>query len=380
MKRSKARTILLLGILVLATTFPMIAVAAPAKKSAPPPLVSVIRVTEQNVHPTVDYVGRVEALQTVDLQARVSGVLEQILFKEGSDVRAGDLLYVIEQDPYRVRVAANKAREAKSLAALKKAMQHLQRIRTVRTGGIPVTDIEAAEAAEQQAQAELQEAQALLRLSEIDHEYTRIYAPIDGRIGATALTKGNMCGPTSGTLARIVQLDPIRVLFSISENDLAAVKATQTDAANKQIGGSTLPRLKLADGSLLENSGRIDFVDNQIDPKTGTVAVRALFDNPDAVLLPGQYVTLVTGQSRTNLLPVIPQSAVLEDRDGRYVLVVDEQDKVEQRRIMTGALVGSLWAVETGLTAGEVVIVQGVQKVRPGQLVKTMFADAAKKD
>jgi membrane fusion protein (multidrug efflux system) len=217
-------------------------------------------------------------------------------------------------------------------------------------------------------------------LSEIDHEYTRIYAPIDGRIGATALTKGNMCGPTSGTLARIVQLDPIRVLFSISENDLAAVKTAQTDAAIKQIGGSLLPRLKLADGSLLENSGRIDFVDNQIDPKTGTVAVRALFDNPDAVLLPGQYVTLVTGQSRTKLLPVIPQSAVLEDRDGRYVLVVDEQDKVEQRRIMTGALVGSLWAVETGLTAGEVVIVQGVQKVRPGQLVKTMFADAAKKD
>ncbi len=321
-----------------------------------------------------------EALQTVNLPARVSGVLEQICFKEGSDVRAGDLLYIIEPAPYQVRVAANRARVAKAQVLLKKASQHLKRIQAVRSGGIPITDIEVAEAVEQQAGAELQEAQAVLRLSEIELEYTRVLAPISGRIGATALTKGNLCGPTSGPLAQIVQLDPIRVLFSLSENDISTIRAAQTDASSKQINGIMKPRLKLSDGKLLDDFGQIDFVDNRVDPTTGTVAVRALFANSAALLLPGQYVTLVAGRSQGKLMPVIPQSAILENRNGRYVLVVNDQNQVEQRAVTTGATIGSLWAIETGLNAGEKVIVQGVQKVRPGQLVKTTTAGNGKKD
>ena len=181
-------------------------------------------------------------------------------------------------------------------------------------------------------------------------------------------------------MARIVQLDPIRVLFSLSENDISAIQVAQADAANKLTNGIMKPRLKLSDGKLLDDFGQIDFVDNKVDPTTGTVAVRAVFDNPDALLLPGQYVTLVAGQSQARLLPVIPQAAILEDRNGRYVLVVNEQNQVEQRAVTTGATIGSLWAIETGLTAGEKVIVQGVQKVRPGQLVKTTTASNGKKD
>ena len=345
--------------------------AAAAANQAPPPLVTVARVAEQNVQPVTEYVGHVEAVQTVDLQARVSGFLEQIHFKEGSDVRLDQLLYLVEPAPYRMRVAANQARATKAEAILKKTRQQLERVQAVRSGGVSITDIESAEAAEQQARAELQEAQAALQLSEIDLAYTRILAPINGRIGATALTVGNLCGPNSGPLARIVQLDPIRVLFSISENDLAAVQAAQQAATRQQPGDGLALRLKSPDGAVMANRGRIDFVDNRVDPATGTIAVRALFDNPEARLLPGQYVRLVAGQGPARLRPVVPQAAVLEDREGRYVLLVDEQSRVEQRRITTGPAVGGLWTLESGLTAGELLIVEGLQKVRPGQLVTT---------
>ncbi len=136
------------------------------------------------------------------------------------------------------------------------------------------------------------------------------------------------------------------------------------------------PRIRLSDGNLLETRGRIDFVDNRVDPTTGTIAVRALFENPDGLLLPGQYVRLVANQAAEEKLPLTPQASVLEDRDGRYVLVVNMQNQVEQRRITTGVAVGNLWAVETGLSAGDQVIVQGLQKVKPGQTVKTTTVDA----
>ncbi|NOQ41972.1 MAG: efflux RND transporter periplasmic adaptor subunit [Desulfuromusa sp.] len=379
-KPTTIKNIILLLTFSLPGAFPLIATAAPAKKTGPPPLVTVVTVTEQDVTPLTEYVGHVEAIQAVDVPARISGVLEQVHFKEGSDVRSGDLLYVIEPAPYQVKVAANRARVAKAEVILKTAGQHLKRIQAVRSGGIPITDIEVAEAAEQQAGAELQEAQAILRLSEIELGYSRVSAPISGRIGATALTKGNLCGPTSGPLAQIVQLDPIRVLFSLSENDIAAIKAAQVDASSKQTNGIMNPRLKLSDGKRLKGSGRIDFVDNRVDPTTGTIAVRALFANPDALLLPGQYVTRVAGRSRPRLLPVVPQTALLEDRNGRYVWVVNEENQVNKRSVTTGETIGSAWIIETGLTAGETVIVQGVQKVRPGQLVKTTTAGNKKKD
>jgi membrane fusion protein (multidrug efflux system) len=376
-KSANYNVVISLLVLLLTATLCGNATAAPAQPAGPPPVVTVVTVTEQDVTPVTEYVAHVEAIQEVELQARVSGVLEQVLFKEGSDVAAGELLYIIEPAPYQLKAAVNRARLAKAQSAVKNSGRHLERIQTVRSGGIPLTDIETAEAAQQQAQAELQEAQAVLNLSEIDLAYTRISAPISGRIGATALSVGNLCGPATGPLARIVQLDPIRVLFSISENDLAAVQMAQRDAVAKQSKGIMQPRLKLSDGSLLASVGQIDFVDNRVDPTTGTIAVRALFANPDGLLLPGQYVKLLAGRSQAKLLPVIPQAAVLEDRDGRYLLLVDDQSQVVQRRIATGTAVGSFWAVETGLSAGETVIVQGLQKVRPGQTVKTITAGAA---
>lgn len=338
------------------------------------PVVTVEAVMETEVNPPTEYVGRVEAIQAVDLRARVEGVLEKVEFEEGGDVSAGDLLYVIERAPYEAEVNEMKANMAEAEANLTKARQYLERLQSVRSGGVSEADLETAVSTELQAKARLEEAKATLARAELDLGYTTIKAPITGRIGRTAYTRGNLVGPGSESLARIVQLDPIRVAYSVSDNDLLDMRLT-----NNGIGSgkgenkcSLTPRVRMSNQALYPHEGRIDFIDNQVDAGTGTVAIRAVFNNPDGILLPGQYVNVLVKCKEGRKLPAIPQSAVLEDREGRYVFVVNGEGKVQQRRIETGAALGTRWAVEKGLTAGERIIVQGVQKVRPGQLVETV--------
>ncbi len=370
-------TLLFFGLFLMVMSLNVM--AAPVKKAAPPPLVTVVTIAAQDVNLPTEYVGHVEAIQMVDLQARVGGFLEQVNFKEGSKVSAGDLLYVIEQAPYQARVAVAKARVTKARATFDRTSAYLKRIQNVRSGGVSATDIEAAKADALETQAELQEARSTLVLAELDLDYTRIAAPISGRIGATALTVGNLCGPTSGPLARIVQLDPIRVQYSVSENDLSAIRLALSDANAGQENNQVRPQLKLPGGEILDLAGQVDFVDNVVDASTGTISVRLLFDNPDGLLLPGQYVTVLVSRLQPRLMTVVPQAAILEDREGRYVLAVNAESQVEQRRVTTGSLTGTMWAIESGLTVGDLVIVQGVQKVRPGQTVKTTTAGETKK-
>jgi len=362
--------------LLLMWVFPEGALSGPAgPRGGPPPLVTVAAVTEQDVNPPAEYVGHMEAVQTVDLRARIEGFLEQVKFKEGSDVPAGDLLYVIEKAPYQAKVDADTARVTQATATHTKARQYLERVRTVRSGGVSATDIDDAVAEELRARAGLEEAKAKLELSRLDLGYTTVRAPITGRIGRTAFTRGNLVNPASGPLARIVQIDPIRVVYSVSENNLVAIKMALKDAARGKKHPILAPRIKLPGGQVLKTSGQIDFVDNTVDPGTGTIAVWALFDNPDGALLPGQYVTVLVVRSQPELMTVVPQSAILEDHDGRYVLMVNDQNQVAVRRVKTGPVIGVNWAVESGLAVNERVIVEGVQKVRPGQLVKTATAD-----
>ncbi len=366
---------LLLGLLIT-SAFPRSALGGPpGPGDGPPPLVTVVAVTEQDVNPPAEYVGHMEAVQTVDLRARIEGFLEQVKFKEGSDVRAGDLLYVIEQAPHQAKVDADTASVTQATATFTKARQYLERVRTVRSGGVSAADIDDAVAEELRAKGELEEAKANLERSQLDLGYTTVRAPITGRIGQTAFTKGNLVNPASGPLARIVQINPIRVVYSISENDLVAIKMAIKDAGGGKKHPMLAPRIKLPEGQILKTSGQIDFVDNTVDPNTGTIAVWALFDNPDGPLLPGQYVTVLVARSQPKLMTVVPQSAILEDHDGRYVLLVNDQNQVVMRRVKTGPVVDVNWAVESGLAVNERVIVQGIQKVRPGQTVKTITED-----
>ncbi len=361
-----------LSTLLLLLAFPGESQAGPPGPGGPPPMVKVASVSLQDVNPPLEYVGHMEAVQAVDLRARVEGFLEEVAFKEGSDVQVGELLYRIEQASYAARVAADKAMVAQAEATLSKSRQYLKRAKTVRKGGISATDLDNAVAEELRAKAQLEQTKANLSTSHINLAYTSITAPISGRIGHTTYTKGNLVNPASGVLARIVQLDPIRVRYSLSENDLSAIQMTFHDT-DQNINNLTLtPRIKLADGSILKTDGQIDFIDNQVDPGTGTIAVRALFPNPDLSLLPGQYVTVLVSRSNPRMLPVVQQTAVLVNQQGHYVMMVDKENKVLVRPVTVGVITGTMQAVESGLHPGETIIVQGIQKVRPGQTVQVM--------
>jgi len=358
-------------ILLLLPIIPSVAFAAPSGSGREMlPLVTVAPVKIENINPPTEYIGHVEALQAVDLRARVEGFLEQINFNEGENVPAGKLLYVIEQAPYLAKVAIDKAQVAQAEAELTRANQHLKRLRSVLSASIPATDIDDAVAAQLRAEAQIAITQANLNRSLLDLGYTSIKAPISGRIGRTAYTRGNLVGPTSKPLARIVQIDPIRVVYSISDNNFAAIQIALNDAAKGRQSPALVPRLQLANGTLLDIQGRIDFVDNEIDPATGTIAIRAEFDNSKGLLIPGQYVNVLVTLTQPKLRPVIPQSAVLVNQQGPYTLVVDSENVANVRPISIGQAVGTMWAVESGLNKGELVIVEGIQKVRPGQPVQ----------
>ncbi|MCB2188640.1 MAG: efflux RND transporter periplasmic adaptor subunit [Deltaproteobacteria bacterium] len=336
---------------------------------APPPAVIVAIIIEKDVNPPLDFVGKVEAVQAVDLRARVQGFLRKVAFTEGSQVQAGDLMYVIEQDLYQAGVDLAKAKVAEAEASLTKAQQYLRRVKMTKPGSVSVTDVETAQANEEAAIAVLAEAKANLEEAKINYGYTTIEAPITGRVGHTAITRGNLVGPSSGILARIVQTDPIRVVYSITENRLPEIQEAR-GASGEEGWKTRVVHLRLPDGRMYPLAGKIEFMDNQVDYTTGTIAFRALFDNPQAALIPGQYVTVVETARQPRLMAVVPQAAVLEDREGRYVFVVDNKDQAELRRIVTGPEVGTDWVAEKGLKAGERIIVEGLQKVRPGQPVK----------
>jgi membrane fusion protein (multidrug efflux system) len=332
--------------------------------------VTVAAVRLQDVNPPAEYVGHIEAIEAVRLRARVEGFLEQVNFTEGGYVRAGDLLYVIEQAPYKARVDAAEAQVAQAEAILQKASQRLKRLRAARPESVPATDMDNAVAEELRARAQLEAAKAELEIARINLRYTVIRAPISGRIGKTAYTKGNLVNLSSGPMARIVQVDPVRVVYSVSENDIPVIQEALHDAARGNQSPLLAPRLRLANGQIYKETGRVDFVDNEVDPSTGTIAVRAVFNNPDRLLIPGQYVTVLVKKSKPRIMPVVPQAAVLVNQQGRYVLVVDSENRVVARPIAIGPATGAYWAVESGLKAGEKIIVYGIQKVRPGQKVR----------
>lgn len=352
---------------------PMIGIAAPPQKKSPP-LVSVVTVKTHEYHAPQEYIGHVEAVRKVALRARVSGVLEQVNFREGNSVPKDQLLYLIEPAPYQARLEAAQAEADKTLASVKRAERYLKRVRAAIPGSVSASAIETAEADHLEALASHAAARAAVKLAELEFRYTRVSAPLSGRIGPTAFTEGNLIGPDSGTLAQIVQLSPIRVRYAISENDQATVKTIRAALSSKQDATFKL-QIRLPNGTLLEDQARIDFIDNNIDPNTGTLNVWALVENDAETLLPGQYVTVRIDRTMPQSVPLVPQAAVLEDQEGRYVLCVDASNNVEKRRISTSGTVGSMWVAESGLQSGDRVVVEGLQKIKPGQAVKTTERD-----
>jgi membrane fusion protein, multidrug efflux system len=349
--------------------------AAVAQNAPAPPAVSVTPVVSRQITTAGDFIGRVVAIDKVDVVARVPGFIEERNFTEGQHVKKGDLLFRIEQDTYKAAVDQQTANLAKAKATEVNAnFQLLRGQELVKNQNIPQSTVDQRAADEQAAAADVLQAQALLEQAKINLGYTEIRSPIDGRIGLANFTVGNLVDPSSGKLATIVSLDPIYVTFPVSEADIIAYKHRVADLPDKNPHVTT--HVKLPDGTIYQQAGVTNFLDVQVATNTDTVLVRSQFPNPDGVLVPGGIVGVTTDRVTPAPSLMVPQAAVLLDQAGSYVMLVNAAKTVEQRRVTTGAEQGRDIVVKDGLKQGELVIVDGIQKVHPGQIVSATVVSA----
>jgi RND family efflux transporter MFP subunit len=336
-----------------------------AKMQAEAPLVRVQKVVAKEITSKKEYIGRVEAIDSVDLVARVSGYLESIDFVEGRYVKAGDLMFTIEKEMFQAQIEARKGTVSQIEADLTEAEKYLRRLQSAKEGSVPQKDIESAQRDVDSFRAQLVSARANLDLAEIDLKYATVWAPMSGRVTKKRYSVGDYVGPNSGTIATIVKMNPIRVVCSLSEVEYLNLMERSGSSPEKIFR----PALRLPNGMLYQHEGRWDFADTQIDSSTGTISLRSRYSNPNGLLIPGGYVTVVLSPIKEETLPLVPQAAVAEDQEGSYVYVVGEKNQAEKRPIKKGSVYGTDWIVEEGIRAGETVIVEGMQKVRPGQTV-----------
>jgi membrane fusion protein, multidrug efflux system len=353
------------GICVLSIAIASTGVMA---QGSPPPAVSVAKVSTRVVTETGEFIGRVTAIDKVDIVARVPGFIEERKFVEGQYVKKGDLLYRIEQATYKAAVEQQRANLAKAKATEANAKIQLERARElVRNQNVSQATLDQRVADEAAAQADVMEAEALLNQAAINLGYTEIRSPIDGRIGLASFTEGNLVQPSSGKLATIVRQDPVYVIFQVSERDVLEYRRRVAESEDKK--PHVTVHFKLPNGQPYAHVGTSNFIDVQVDPNTDTVAVRAQVANPDNILIPSGILGVTVERGAPKSVLVVPQAAVQLDQAGSYVLVVDQASKVEQRRVTTGIEQGRDIVVTAGLKEGELLIVEGIQKVRPGQVV-----------
>lgn len=350
--------------------------AAPAAGAAagkmPLAAVNAIVVQESYLQPIDKYIAEVEPIEDVLVRTEVSGYIEKVHFTEGGEVKQGDILFTIDQSRYKAMVATREAELAQAQAELTRAQKYYKRMQDVDARSISQSDLDTAESDLLRAEADVKRAQAELTTAKIDLDYSEIKAPVNGRIGAAEVTKGNYVTSSSGPLARIVQFKPIRVVFSLTDREYLAFRQKELSGAAE----SRVAKIRLPDGTALPSTGKKDFDDNAMNPGTGTIAVRYLFENKDELLVPGGYVTALLENPNGEKGILIPQRAVLVDQQGSYVLIVDEQDVVAPVRIEPGKQIGSDIIVLSGLTPGNRVVVDGVQKARPGTKVQVTLLEA----
>ncbi|WP_304608557.1 efflux RND transporter periplasmic adaptor subunit [Inquilinus sp. Marseille-Q2685] len=334
----------------------------------PPPAVGVVTAAKRPVAEGYTFVGRVQALNKVDLVARVEGFLQQRNYTEGQEVKAGELLFVLEKDTYQAAVDQAQANLASAQATADNAKLQTDRARElIKNQNVAQSTLDDRIAAEKSAVAAVQQNQAALEQAQINLGYTEIKAPFDGRVGISNFSVGALVGPGSGALATIVSQDPIYVTFPVSDRFILDVQ--QQTGAGKVNPENVAVKLTLANGSQYPQVGKIDFTDVKVNQNTDTLLVRAEFPNPDRTLTDGQYARVTAERKDPVEALVIPQRAILTDQSGSYVLVVGEGNKAAAKHITTGANQGADVVVQQGLNDGDVVIVDGVQKVRPGQEV-----------
>jgi membrane fusion protein, multidrug efflux system len=323
-----------------------------APAGATSPAVTVAAAALKSVTPAGTFVGRVQAVNTVNLVSRAEGFLQKRAFTEGQQVKTGDLLFVIEQDTYQAAVDQAQAQLVSAQATERNAALALQRSQ---------------ELVKTNAAAAVRSAQAALEQANINLAFTEIKAPIDGRIGMANVSVGNFVNQASGTLATIVSQDPIYVLFPATTQQVLDYR--QRIAKTPGASSNIVVRAILPNGQEYPHPGSVDFIDIQANQAADTLTVRAIFPNPHNWLVAGQIVNLTVEAGEPTQTLTIPQAALQVDQSGSYVLVVASDDKVEQRRVKLGPVQGADITVSDGLKPAELVIVEGIQKVRPGEAV-----------
>jgi membrane fusion protein, multidrug efflux system len=342
----------------------------------PAPAVVVTPARVENVAPVSSFIGHVQAIQSVQIVPRVTAFIDDEPTPQGSDVKAGQVLFVLQKAQYEASVQSAQAKLASAKAALANAQRQYDRAAQLAARGYEATaNLDTTTATRDQDQAAVLAAQAALTQAQLDLGYTTITSPIAGRLGAVSLTKGNLVTPTTPSLATVNQMDPIRIVFSVADRRFVDFKQ-RVGSDVKQATAALALQIVLPNGKEYDRPGKIAFINNEADTQTGTVAVYADFPNPEALLLPGSYVTVNIRSAKPQEAVLAPIAAIQTDQSGSYVLVVGPDHKGAQRPIQLGRQIGQEYVISKGLTAGENVIVQGVQKVRPGETVNPQVAPA----
>ena len=375
-----------LSLSALALAVAVLAAPALAQPGPPgPPAVGVVQAQRRPVVETSEFVGRVQAVSRVDLVARVTAFLQERRFQEGGDVRAGDLLYRLERAPFEAQVAAQAAQVAQANAVLQNNSINLQRAQSLLSGPAgQQSKVDDALSAQRSQAAVLAAAQAQLRLAQTNLDYTEIKAPIDGKISRTLVTEGNVVSPSTGTLATITSQDPMYVLFPVS---VRAADDLRDRYADKGGFSAVKIRLRMPNGKQYDQAGTLDYVDPTVAPNTDTLIFRGRVPNPvrpgvqagqpgDRELSDGEFVTVILEGVQPVVQLAIPRASVLSDQQGSYVWVIGDGNKAEQRRIQLGQSTPDQAVISAGLKEGETVVVDGVQRVRPGVVVNPAPAGA----
>jgi membrane fusion protein (multidrug efflux system) len=335
-------------------------------------------VTTQPIVNVIELPGRLQAVRTAEVRARVDGIVQRRLYTEGTDVVAGQPLFQIDPRELRAKLSAAEATLSRADATEANAQQDVTRYKgLVAQQALSQQEYDAAVARLRTAQADVAQAQAQIAAAKLNLGYTTVTAPISGRAGRAMVTEGALVSGSSATLlTTIEQIDPIYANFSQSSSDLLALRNRIASGAIQVPAPDNVPvHLVLEDGSTYRLPGRLDFVAMNIDEATGTAALRAEFPNPQRTLLPGQFVRarIEAGVQAKGLL--VPQRAVTVSPQGATVMVVNPKNEVEARPVKVGALEGGSWVIQSGLAAGERVIVDGLQKAAPGKVVKPVPAN-----
>ncbi|MDR3254238.1 MAG: efflux RND transporter periplasmic adaptor subunit [Synergistaceae bacterium] len=323
-----------------------------------------------------EYIGLVEPIQTVFLMTQVPGQIDAVHFKDGSMVKRGDLLFTIDDKQYQANVSLRKADLSKAEAALSRASKYYERLNAADKRSVSEMDLDTATSDVQQCKATIEQTKAALTIAQIDLGHTKVTAPISGWIGKAEATRGNYVVPSGVPLATIVQLDPIRVSFAVTDKDyLEHIEAFRT--LKDSVYETTI---KLADGAEYPLKSELDFEDKVMDEKTGTIKMHIRFKNEDSILTPGSMVDVRTKPAKNRVSPVIPQEAVVNDASGDIVYVIDDAGIAHVREVSLGAEIGTTREVISGLSAGERIVRSGTQSVRPEMPVKPNYPSELAED